>query len=112
MITTATTTQPAEAKCCGAQLAWNSQLSGHGCWESVRERKPPGRASPRIGRNEAPRPSNRTRAEAMRRPPIAAARPIIRVSDAKAVNQVSAISASHPLVRHNAAGMAALKCQR
>ena len=40
------------------------------------------------------------------------ATPIIKVSEAKAVNQVKPISASQPLTRSGSASSAALKCQR
>ncbi len=109
---TAATAQVAEARCCGAQLAWTSQVcsSESGGSSAFRPCGPSTAVS--TGRSEPARLRSSTQSAALRRPLNHTARPIISTSEAKAVHPVRAMSASQPLTCSSTARRAALKCQR
>jgi hypothetical protein len=64
------------------------------------------------GRSDPVAQTSRTSNAASLRPLIQVASPTISISDAKALNQVSAASASQPLMPSNSASSAALKWRR
>ena len=105
----ASTTHEADAMCCGTQADWNSQPAKPVCG-MITELMPGMNAS--SGRSDPVAQTSRTSNAASLRPLIQMASPTISISDAKALNQVSAASASQPLMPSNSDSSAALKWRR
>ena len=102
----------ADAMCCGAQLVWNSQPPKPEGAPITRCAASAPNRPPSSGRKDSVAASATTQSAAAPRPLSQTAKPIIAASDAKAVNQVSAASASQPLTCASNDNSAALKCQR
>ena len=107
----AMTTHEADMRCCGTHADWNSQPANPVAYSSM----PSSRRAPRRAhttKRRDPVAAKSTAHSAAERPPNHTARPIIKVREEKAENQVSAMSASHPVNPSMMANWAALKCQR
>ena len=83
-------------------------IGGHS--QGVRSRAPAIQSS--VTHSDAAAARTTTQMAAAARLLSQTATPIIKLSDAKAVNQVSPMSASQPLAPTASASSAALKCQR
>ena len=101
----------ADARCWGAQAIWNSQPPRPDAL-ARKASVTSGAVHSSRARTEAAAASTTTINPAVILPLSRAARPIIVRRDAKAVNQVSAASASQPVAPVMTAMAAALKCQR
>jgi hypothetical protein len=108
----ASTTQEAAVMCWGTQAAWNSQPPKPVLGETIaRSVSAPSSVSSTV-RADAVAAKSSAHSAVEARSLNQTASPIIRASALNAENQVSAMSASHPLTPGNAASSAAVKCQR